>query len=75
MENVNSRNYEEKKNHNKITIVVVVIRLSINYIAFLESQEHLTPQSHASFNFQKYIGKSLEEDFKVIVGIRLIFHS
>ncbi|KAL8052152.1 hypothetical protein ABFX02_06G194400 [Erythranthe guttata] len=31
--------------------------------------EHLTPQSQASFNFQKYINRSLEEDFKVIVGI------
>ncbi|KAK6136292.1 hypothetical protein DH2020_029956 [Rehmannia glutinosa] len=31
--------------------------------------EHLTPQSQATFNFQKYIKRSLEEDFKVIVGI------
>ncbi|KAL1553238.1 MLO-like protein 12 [Salvia divinorum] len=31
--------------------------------------EHLPPQSQASFNFQKYINRSLEEDFKVIVGI------
>ncbi|XP_012834490.1 PREDICTED: MLO-like protein 6 [Erythranthe guttata] len=31
--------------------------------------EHLTPQSQESFNFQKYINRSLEEDFKVIVGI------
>lgn len=30
---------------------------------------HLTPQSHASFDFQKYINRSLEEDFKTIVGI------
>ncbi|KAL0436885.1 UNVERIFIED_CONTAM: MLO-like protein 6 [Sesamum radiatum] len=30
---------------------------------------HLAPQSHASFDFQKYIRRSLEEDFKVVVGI------
>ncbi|KAL5764105.1 hypothetical protein ACOSP7_016453 [Xanthoceras sorbifolium] len=30
---------------------------------------HLGPQSHAQFNFQKYINRSLEEDFKVVVGI------
>lgn len=30
---------------------------------------HLAPQSHSSFNFQKYINRSLEEDFKVVVGI------
>ncbi|XP_057799040.1 MLO-like protein 6 [Salvia miltiorrhiza] len=31
--------------------------------------EHLTPQSQASFDFQKYINRSLEKDFNVIVGI------
>ncbi|XP_030962414.1 MLO-like protein 6 [Quercus lobata] len=30
---------------------------------------HLAPQSHQKFNFQKYIKRSLEEDFKVVVGI------
>lgn len=30
---------------------------------------HLSPQSHTQFNFQKYINRSLEEDFKVVVGI------
>ncbi|KAJ7980972.1 MLO-like protein [Quillaja saponaria] len=30
---------------------------------------HLAPQSHQQFNFQKYINRSLEEDFKVVVGI------
>uniref|UniRef100_A0A2P2JS80 MLO-like protein n=2 Tax=Rhizophora mucronata TaxID=61149 RepID=A0A2P2JS80_RHIMU len=30
---------------------------------------HLAPQSHTQFNFQKYINRSLEEDFKVVVGI------
>lgn len=31
--------------------------------------EHLPPQSQASFNFQKYLNRSLEIDFNVIVGI------
>ncbi|KAL6545314.1 hypothetical protein OROGR_009188 [Orobanche gracilis] len=31
--------------------------------------EHLTPESQTTFNFHKYIKRSLEEDFKVIVGI------
>ncbi|XP_048324386.2 MLO-like protein 6 isoform X1 [Ziziphus jujuba] len=30
---------------------------------------HLAPQSHPKFDFQKYINRSLEEDFKVVVGI------
>ncbi|XP_057781779.1 MLO-like protein 6 [Salvia miltiorrhiza] len=30
---------------------------------------HLAPQSHGQFDFQKYINRSLEEDFKVVVGI------
>ncbi|KAI3427679.1 MLO-like protein [Psidium guajava] len=30
---------------------------------------HLAPQSHLKFDFQKYINRSLEEDFKVVVGI------
>ncbi|CAH9108997.1 unnamed protein product [Cuscuta epithymum] len=30
---------------------------------------HLTPQSEAKFDFQKYINRSLEKDFKVVVGI------
>ncbi|XP_048127525.1 MLO-like protein 6 [Rhodamnia argentea] len=30
---------------------------------------HLAPQSHAKFNFQKYIKRTLEEDFIVVVGI------
>ncbi|XP_022882896.1 MLO-like protein 12 [Olea europaea var. sylvestris] len=30
---------------------------------------HLAPNSQANFNFQKYIKRSLEEDFKVVVGI------
>ncbi|XP_057799042.1 MLO-like protein 6 [Salvia miltiorrhiza] len=31
--------------------------------------EHLPPQIQESFDFQKYINRALEEDFKVIVGI------
>ncbi|XP_058110214.1 MLO-like protein 6 [Magnolia sinica] len=30
---------------------------------------HLAPQSSIKFDFQKYIKRSLEEDFKVVVGI------
>ncbi|KAA8518776.1 hypothetical protein F0562_016450 [Nyssa sinensis] len=30
---------------------------------------HLAPQSQTNFDFQKYIKRSLEEDFKVVVGI------
>ncbi|XP_059626757.1 MLO-like protein 6 [Cornus florida] len=30
---------------------------------------HLAPQSQTRFDFQKYINRSLEEDFKVVVGI------
>lgn len=30
---------------------------------------HLAPNSQANFNFLKYIKRSLEEDFKVVVGI------
>ncbi|KAI3696971.1 hypothetical protein L6452_29636 [Arctium lappa] len=30
---------------------------------------HLAPQSQSRFDFQKYINRSLEEDFKVVVGI------
>ncbi|KAK8582172.1 hypothetical protein V6N13_145152 [Hibiscus sabdariffa] len=30
---------------------------------------HLAPQSQNNFNFQKYINRSLEEDFSVVVGI------
>ncbi|KAJ9178152.1 hypothetical protein P3X46_010061 [Hevea brasiliensis] len=30
---------------------------------------HLAPQSHMKFDFQKYIKRSLDEDFKVVVGI------
>ena len=30
---------------------------------------HLAPQTHSKFDFQKYVNRSLEEDFKVVVGI------
>ncbi|KAL3520690.1 hypothetical protein ACH5RR_018839 [Cinchona calisaya] len=30
---------------------------------------HLAPSNNASFNFQKYINRCLEEDFKVVIGI------
>lgn len=40
---------------------------------FVYLQAHLAPQSHTQFDFQKYINRSLEEDFKVVVGIRSVF--
>ncbi|OWM70175.1 hypothetical protein CDL15_Pgr026025 [Punica granatum] len=33
---------------------------------------HLAPENETRFDFQKYIHRSLEEDFKVIVGIRSV---
>lgn len=33
-------------------------------------QAHLAPNSETKFDFQKYINRSLEEDFNVVVGIR-----
>ncbi|GFZ17923.1 seven transmembrane MLO family protein [Actinidia rufa] len=30
---------------------------------------HLAPSTHSNFDFQKYIKRSLEEDFKAVVGI------
>lgn len=35
-------------------------------------QAHLPAGSAARFDFQKYIQRSLEEDFKVVVGIRSV---
>ncbi|KAL6498263.1 Protein mlo2 [Orobanche gracilis] len=32
---------------------------------------HLAPGSETKFDFQKYISRSLDEDFKVVVGIRM----
>ncbi|XP_019465268.1 PREDICTED: MLO-like protein 6 [Lupinus angustifolius] len=34
---------------------------------------HLAPQSQQKFDFRKYIKRSLEEDFKVVVGISPLF--
>ncbi|KAE9451347.1 hypothetical protein C3L33_16748, partial [Rhododendron williamsianum] len=36
---------------------------------------HLSPQREMNFDFRKYISRSLEEDFKVVVGIRLLILS
>lgn len=36
----------------------------------LNLQAHLAPNS--KFDFHKYIKRSMEDDFKVVVGIRLI---
>jgi len=35
-------------------------------------QAHLAPENAPSFDFQNYISRSLEEDFKVVVGIRFV---
>lgn len=37
---------------------------------FFRFQAHLAPKSQTNFDFQKYIKRSLDEDFKVVVGIR-----
>ncbi|KAG4952211.1 hypothetical protein JHK82_045084 [Glycine max] len=47
---------------------------SVNKVDYLTLRHgfitaHLAPGSHARFDFQKYIERSLEEDFKVVVGI------
>ncbi|KAG6391460.1 hypothetical protein SASPL_149215 [Salvia splendens] len=43
----------------------------VDYLALRHgfATEHLSPQVKESFDFQKYINRALEEDFKVIVGI------
>jgi len=38
-------------------------------------QAHLAPGSETRFDFQKYISRSLDEDFKVVVGIRSVLTS
>lgn len=40
------------------------------FLQYLDLQAHMSPDNGTKFNFQKYIHRSLEEDFKVIVGIR-----
>ena len=35
-------------------------------------QAHLAPGSQTKFDFRKYIKRSLEEDFKVVVSIKLV---
>ncbi|KAG4155132.1 hypothetical protein ERO13_D03G093500v2 [Gossypium hirsutum] len=35
---------------------------------------HLAPENETKFDFQKYIKRSLEDDFKVFVGIRSCYH-
>lgn len=45
--------------------------LKVDYLTLRHGfiMAHLAPQSHSKFDFQKYIKRSLEEDFKVVVGI------
>lgn len=42
------------------------------YVTLCDFQAHLAPESETKFDFQKYISRSLEEDFTVVVGIRLV---
>ncbi|CAK7343000.1 unnamed protein product [Dovyalis caffra] len=51
--------------------------LKVDYLTLRHGfvMAHLAPQSQTKFNFQTYIKRSLEEDFKVVVGIRLVFLS
>lgn len=46
---------------------------SLILICWFEFQAHLAPHSSTKFDFQKYIKRSLENDFKVVVGIRYIY--
>ncbi|KAK3002186.1 hypothetical protein RJ639_022488 [Escallonia herrerae] len=41
----------------------------ITTLALGRAKAHLAPQSQINFDFQMYIKRSLEEDFKVVVGI------
>ncbi|XP_047955237.1 MLO-like protein 12 isoform X1 [Salvia hispanica] len=50
------------------TSVAKVDYLTLRH-GFITAHLNPTPQSQATFNFQKYINRSLEEDFKVLVGI------
>lgn len=50
----------------KFSSCVVLILSWFSYM----TQAHLAPRSHTQFDFQQYIKRSLEEDFKVVVGIR-----
>ncbi|CAI9783197.1 unnamed protein product [Fraxinus pennsylvanica] len=45
--------------------------LKVDYLTLRHGfiNAHLAPNSQANFNFQKYIKRSLEDDFKVVVGI------
>ncbi|XP_039004884.1 MLO-like protein 6 [Hibiscus syriacus] len=45
--------------------------LKVDYLTLRHGfiMAHLPPQSQNNFNFQKYIKRSLEEDFSVVVGI------
>lgn len=50
----------------------VIELLELPLFLFWHKQAHLAPQSQTHFDFQKYIKRSLEEDFKVVVGIRWV---
>ncbi|CAH9109009.1 unnamed protein product [Cuscuta epithymum] len=51
-----------------VFVVLAGASLLIHYTIHLLGKAHLTPRE-TKFNFHKYIKKSLENDFKVVVGI------
>ena len=55
--------YKVGSNHRYINFFI--------FVCFL--QVHLAADAHSSFDFSNYINRSLEEDFKVVVGIRCSF--
>ena len=50
--------------------ILINFRLTRTIKFLLTWQAHLAPNS--KFDFHKYIKRSMEDDFKVVVGIRLI---
>lgn len=54
-----------------LLINFVLLLLSMAEYLYV-SQAHLAPNSQTKFDFQNYIKRSLEEDFKVVVGIRWV---
>ena len=57
----------------RFTIILFIQKLFCFFFLIIEwVQAHLPAGSEARFDFQKYIQRSLEEDFKAVVGIRLV---
>ena len=56
----------------RFTIILFIQNLFFFFLIIEWVQAHLPAGSEARFDFQKYIQRSLEEDFKAVVGIRLV---